>query len=90
MARRLFRDHHRYRLRDLRDLHRQADVWVTTEKDAVKILPGWSRADLRVLRMELVIEEEDRFLDWIEERIRARVGAAELAPSGARLRDEPA
>jgi tetraacyldisaccharide 4'-kinase len=69
VARRTFPDHHRYRRRDVRDLHREADVWVTTEKDAVKILPGWSRADIRVLRMRLRVEDEASVLDWIESRL---------------------
>ena len=70
IARRIFRDHHRYRARDLRDLHREAEVWVTTEKDAVKILPGWTREiDLRVLTIDLVVEEEDKLLDWLESRL---------------------
>jgi tetraacyldisaccharide 4'-kinase len=66
VARRCFRDHHRYRPRDLRDLQLEAEVWITTEKDAVKILPGWLRAELHVLRVELVIEDEHRCLDWLE------------------------
>jgi tetraacyldisaccharide 4'-kinase len=69
IARRIFRDHHRYRARDLRNLHREADLWVTTEKDAVKILPGWVRADLRVLIVDLVVEHEESVLDWLEARL---------------------
>lgn len=68
---RTFRDHHRYRPRDLRRLARDADVWVTTEKDAVKILPRWVRgADVRVLTIELVVDPEAAFLDWLEARLR--------------------
>jgi len=71
VAERTFRDHHRYRPRDLRDLHREADVWVTSEKDAVKILPGWARdIDLRVLTIDLVVESEGEVLDWLESRLR--------------------
>jgi tetraacyldisaccharide 4'-kinase len=71
VAERAFRDHHRYRPRDLRDLHREADVWVTSEKDAVKILPGWARdIDLRVLTIDLVVESEGEVLDWLESRLR--------------------
>ncbi len=66
IAHRTFPDHHRYRPRDLKDLHREADVWVTTEKDAVKILPGWTRADLRVLRIELRVQDETSVVDWLE------------------------
>ena len=70
IAERTFRDHHRYRARDLKRLSHEADMWVTTEKDAVKILPRWSRGiDLRVLTIDLVVAEEDTFLDWLEEKL---------------------
>jgi tetraacyldisaccharide 4'-kinase len=70
VAEQTFRDHHRYRARDLKRLGRRADVWVTTEKDAVKILPRWTRGiDLRVLTVELAVAEEESLLDWVEERI---------------------
>jgi tetraacyldisaccharide 4'-kinase len=72
IAQRTFRDHHRYRPRDLRSLRREADVWVTTEKDAVKILPGWVRGvDLRVLTIDLTVDAESAFLDWLEQRLGA-------------------
>ena len=71
IAERTFRDHHRYRARDLKKLQADADVWVTTEKDAVKILPRWTRGiDLRVLTIDLVVATEDAFLDWLEEKLR--------------------
>jgi tetraacyldisaccharide 4'-kinase len=71
VAERVFRDHHRYRARDLTALAREARTWVTTEKDAVKILPRWAREiDLRVLTVELAVSAEDAFLDWLEERLR--------------------
>ena len=53
------------------DLARYAHVWVTTEKDAVKILPGWvGSADLRVLTLELEFDEPELLLDFVEPRIR--------------------
>ena len=71
VAERTFRDHHRYRERDLRGIAAEAPLWVTTEKDAVKILPPWvGRADVRVLRIEPEVAEPDRFLDWIDSRLR--------------------
>lgn len=71
IAERSFRDHHRYRARDLRNLRREADMWVTTEKDAVKILPRWARGiDLRVLTIDLAVASEDGFLDWLEAQLR--------------------
>jgi tetraacyldisaccharide 4'-kinase len=70
VARRSFRDHHRYRAADLRGLTRRAAVWITTEKDAVKIAPSWLGAlDLRVLRIELEVEEPEAFLDWLEAQL---------------------
>jgi tetraacyldisaccharide 4'-kinase len=71
VAERTFRDHHRYRERDLRGIAAAAPLWVTTEKDAVKILPPWvGRADVRVLQIEPEVAEPDRFLDWIDSRLR--------------------
>lgn len=70
IAERLFRDHHPYRARDFRGLNEQASVWVTTEKDAFKILPNWTAgADLRVLAMRLVVAEADTLVEWIEARL---------------------
>lgn len=70
IAERVFRDHHRYRARDLRGLSDEAPVWITTEKDAGKILPSWvGRADLRVLGIRLVIPEAEVLVDWIETRL---------------------
>jgi tetraacyldisaccharide 4'-kinase len=67
VAERCFRDHHRYRPADLRGLHREAGIWVTTEKDAAKILPSWlPSTDLRVLVIELSLQEPEKFLDWLE------------------------
>lgn len=71
VALRLFPDHHRYRPRDLAGLAAQTPLWVTTEKDAVKLVPSWAgRADLRVLAEELEVEEGDALLDWLEAHLR--------------------
>jgi tetraacyldisaccharide 4'-kinase len=71
VAQRTFPDHHRYRERDLRGMAAQARLWVTTEKDAVKILPPWvGRADVRVLQIEPQVAEPDLLLDWIDSRLR--------------------
>ena len=71
VAERRFRDHHRYRPRDLAGLARAAPLWITTEKDALKIVPAWAgRADIRVLAIEIEVAEAPAFLDWIETRLR--------------------
>jgi tetraacyldisaccharide 4'-kinase len=68
---RVFRDHHRYRERDVRGLGRKAPLWVTTEKDAVKIVPSWvGAADVRVLRIRTAMRNPGALLDWIESRLR--------------------
>jgi tetraacyldisaccharide 4'-kinase len=68
VAERRFADHHRYRPRDLRGL---TGLWLTTEKDAVKILPSWCEGvDLHVLAVELEMAEGEAFLAWLEERLR--------------------
>jgi Tetraacyldisaccharide-1-P 4'-kinase len=74
VAERSFPDHHRYRERDLRDLD-AAPLWITTEKDALKILPRWAHgADLRVLASGLEVEAGDAFVDWLEGALRAKRG----------------
>jgi tetraacyldisaccharide 4'-kinase len=71
VAERTFADHHRYRPADLDGLAAGAPLWVTTEKDAVKIPAGWARgADVRVLAIDLEVEEPERLLDWLETRLR--------------------
>lgn len=70
VARRSLADHHRYRARDLRKLAAEAEIWITTEKDAGKILPSWvGGLDLRVLGIELEVEEADRLIGFIEGRV---------------------
>lgn len=70
---RCFGDHHRYRERDLLGLEEDAPVWLTTEKDAVKILPSWvGRADVRVLSIELVVEDPGLLCEWLENRLREK------------------
>jgi len=71
IAERVFRDHHAYRAEDLRDLAREASRWVTTQKDAVKILPSWLGAvELGVLAIDLVVADADSLVDWLEGRLR--------------------
>lgn len=70
VAQRLFSDHHRYRRGDLRGLRREAPLWITTEKDAVKITPQWAgRADVRVLCSAVQIDDEAGVLDWLTRRL---------------------
>jgi tetraacyldisaccharide 4'-kinase len=71
VAERCFRDHHRYRPRDLQHLTRAAPLWITTEKDAGKIVPAWTGGvDLRVLSIEFDVVAPKALLDWIEARLR--------------------
>jgi tetraacyldisaccharide 4'-kinase len=71
VASRTFRDHHAYGPGDLRGLADEAALWVTTEKDAVKLVPSWvGRADVRVLSIELEVEDASAMLDWLESRLR--------------------
>jgi tetraacyldisaccharide 4'-kinase len=70
VARREFGDHHAYRRRDLEGLDREARLWLTTEKDAVKLSPAWLHAvDVQVLRIELDVAHGDELLDWLEGKI---------------------
>jgi len=71
VAERVFPDHHRYRPADVADLARHAAVWVTTEKDALKLPVAWAPgARVLVLGIELEVEAPDRFLEWLEARLR--------------------
>ncbi len=74
-----FKDHHFYREEDLREINRRskgADIVVSTEKDWVRIMelrPLLER-NLFVLLMEMELEEEDVFFEWLSERIQRSEG----------------
>lgn len=71
VAERTFPDHHRYRPRDLSGLADEAARWITTEKDALKILPAWVEdAQIDALVIDVVVDDEERLLDEIETRLR--------------------
>ena len=71
VAERTFPDHHRYERGDVGGLAEEAPCWVTTEKDAVKILPAWLEgADLRVLSIALEVDAAGDFVDWLEAQLR--------------------
>jgi tetraacyldisaccharide 4'-kinase len=75
VARRTLPDHHAYRPSDLRGLAGAAELWLTTQKDAVKILPAWSGdLDLKVLVIDLQIADRvagPMLLDWLVDRLMA-------------------
>jgi len=67
VSQRTFRDHHRYRRADLRGLSEEAAIWITTEKDAGKILEGWTGGvDVRVLSIRVSMTEGEAFVQWVE------------------------
>ena len=75
VAERAFPDHHRYRRQDLAGLAEQAALWITTEKDAGKLLPSWlGGAQVRVLALETEFPRGEAFLDWLEKRLHAHAG----------------
>jgi tetraacyldisaccharide-1-P 4'-kinase len=75
---RRFRDHYEYTQKDCRDLDHSTLMWITTEKDALKILPEWVGNDtLWFLRIEVEIDEEDAVLDRLEARLQATGRLAE-------------
>jgi tetraacyldisaccharide 4'-kinase len=70
VAERTFADHHLYAARDLSGLAAEAALWITTEKDAVKLDPAWcAGADVRVLALDTSVEEPEKFLLWLEARL---------------------
>ena len=82
-----FRDHHAYAPRDLRGLDPDVELWLTTEKDAIKILPSWApEASIWVLQIELEIEDEAAVLAAIETALQAsgRLSAREGARDSTR------
>ncbi len=86
-ARRTFADHHRYRRSDLKALD-PGLLWVTTEKDAVKIPAGWSLpAKLVVLEEEVRPRGGGALIDFVLERVRRALShRAEVVFSSAGLR----
>ena len=73
VAERTFPDHHRYRERDLAGLIDGAKHWITTEKDAAKILPRFAGpAELHVLAIELVPDDPRGLVDWLERTLRTK------------------
>ncbi len=70
VAERTFADHHLYRAHDLSGLAAEAPLWITSEKDAVKLDPAWcAGADLRVLALDTAVAEPEKFLAWLEARL---------------------
>jgi tetraacyldisaccharide 4'-kinase len=97
VAERCLPDHHRYRRQDLEGLARRASRWVTTEKDALKILPAWvAGTEVQVLAIEIEVERPDELLDWLETRLRAKPAGRDAAlpprilPGGAALENSAA
>lgn len=73
-----FRDHHRYEAADLAGVRRRArgvEAVVTTEKDAVKIDPGWAAGEPPVLVLATRMEFDDRAA--FEGAVRRAAGTAE-------------
>jgi tetraacyldisaccharide 4'-kinase len=69
VSERAFRDHHRYRAGDLAGLAAEAQRWITTEKDAIKLNPAWAAgAAISALVIELELEDPG-FLDWLSNRL---------------------
>jgi len=80
VAERAFPDHHRYRSADLAGLAADAELWITTEKDAGKILPSWTEgAEVRVLELATEFPAGDAFLDWLERKLRAEPAGRDAA-----------
>lgn len=67
----VFPDHHRYIRRDLAALPAPPRIWVTTEKDAVKLDPRWNeRVELWALAIALRFEAEEELVGWLESALR--------------------
>jgi len=83
VAERSFADHHAYRASDLKDLAKEAPLWLTTEKDSGKLLPRWAKGvELLVLSQETRVREPEAFLDWLEDRLRAKAAGRNATVPG--------
>ena len=72
VAERIFPDHHAYREQDVEALDASIEMWITTEKDGLKLLPDWLPAGrVWVLEIEAELEGESAIVDAIERRLRA-------------------
>jgi tetraacyldisaccharide 4'-kinase len=70
VAERHFRDHHRYRPQDVDGLAKEASLWVTTEKDAMKLRTDWFvGVTVVVLGIDLVFEDPLSFARDLRERV---------------------
>lgn len=68
---RIFPDHHAYRPEEVTGLDPSVDAWITSEKDAFKILPKWvGSGRVWVLRIEAEIDCESEVLDRLVEQLR--------------------
>jgi len=68
---RRFPDHHAFVRGDCTGLDHASLLWLTTEKDALKILPDWLAGEtLWVLQIEVEFENEEKMLDDLEETLR--------------------
>lgn len=73
VAERRFADHHRYGPRDLRRLGDSAAIWITSEKDALKLEAGWAKGvDVRVLASALEVDESASFVEWLDRTLAQR------------------
>lgn len=71
VAERYFPDHHPYVQKDLVGLEKEAALWLTTEKDAVKIQPDWDLAKLlHIVEMDLEVSGASSFLDALQNQLR--------------------
>ena len=68
---RVFPDHHAYERGDLRGLGEEASLWITTEKDALKLDPAWiDDTEVWVLGVEIEVEDAGAFRGWLVDRLR--------------------
>ncbi len=70
----IFPDHYYYKEQDLKEIEREANeiktkFIVTTEKDSVKIPMTDIKLDIFVLKIEPKFYEEEKFLNFMEEKI---------------------
>lgn len=74
----VFRDHHRFRESEIRDLlalksASGADLLITTEKDRQRLMQGKTPlADLACLTISMKVTNEEKFFSYVEDAFRAK------------------
>lgn len=81
VATRFYSDHHKYVKNDVRVLSKEPSLWLTTEKDAVKLDPTWfPGVSISVLGIDLIFNEPSKFEKFLGESVEEAISQKSLRP----------